>query len=130
MRPITKITIAGIRLGAVLLAIYWVAIFVGTHLPAEADFSPRFNDKIKHFGAYFVLGTLLCYVTTSTRLSRRFGAIALVGIVYAAIDEITQKLVPGRTADVFDFLADSGGILAAIAVYLLARVCFRDRLEA
>ncbi|MCP4777372.1 MAG: hypothetical protein GY880_24405, partial [Planctomycetaceae bacterium] len=33
MRPVTKITIFGFRLAIVVLAAYWLCIFVGTHLP-------------------------------------------------------------------------------------------------
>lgn len=125
MRPVTKITILGIRLGVVVLACYWLTLFVGTHLPAVADFSPKVNDKFKHFGAFFMLGTLMCYVTTSTNLLSRFGCIALVGMAYAAIDEFTQSFVPGRYADPYDFVADSAGLISAIAVYALLRFLLR-----
>lgn len=125
MRPITKITILGMRLGVVVLLFYWVAIFVGTHLPSVADFSPQVNDKTKHVMAFFVLGSLLCYVTTSNRLALRFGMIVLAGMVYAGIDEITQGLVPGRHPDWMDFVADSCGLIAAVALYATARALFR-----
>lgn len=130
MRPVTKITILGVRLGVLILACYWLTLFVGTHLPAVADFSPRVNDKAKHFSAFFLLGGLLCYVTTSTRVRSRFLAIAVVGMAYAAIDEMTQALVPGRYADVMDFVADTAGLLSAIALYLLVRYILKGRLDA
>ena len=123
MRPVTKITIFGLRLGVVLLAAYWLAIFVGTHLPSIIDFSPSVNDKSKHFIAFFVLGGLMCYVTNSPRWFRRFATIGLVGMTYAAIDELTQHLVPGRHPDLMDFLADSVGLWTAIGIYLLAKWC-------
>lgn len=125
MRPITKITIVGVRLGVVVLAFYWVLIFVGTHLPSVAGIAPRVNDKVMHFGAYFLLGALLCYITTSTRLPQRFAMIAGVGLLYAAVDEFTQSFVPGRTSDVKDFFADAAGLFTAIAFYAIARTLFR-----
>ena len=77
MRPLTNITIFGIRLSVVVLSLYWLAIFAGTHLPQDLDVSPRINDKVKHFTAYFLLGVLLCYTTNSQRWIRRFGIIVL-----------------------------------------------------
>ncbi len=121
MRPVTKITILGLRLGVVVLIAYWALIFLGTHLPAAADFSPKISDKTKHFGAFWGLGTLMCYVTTSQQLWRRFGTIAIVGLAYAAVDEMTQQLIPGRVADLWDFAADAAGLLTAIALYLAAK---------
>ncbi len=128
MRPVTKITILGLRLGVVVLIAYWGIIFVGTHLPAVADISPKVNDKAKHFVAFFGLATLMCYVTNSDRLWLRFGSIALLVMAYAAADEFTQQFVPGRYADVMDFVADSIGALSAIACYLIARLLFRSKL--
>jgi VanZ family protein len=49
----------------------------------------------------------------------------VVGIVYAALDEITQQFVPGRVADMLDFAADLIGLFTAIALYALARYFFR-----
>ncbi|TWU59998.1 VanZ like family protein [Rubripirellula tenax] len=121
MRPVTKISLLGVRLAIVALTVYWIAIFTGTHLPAVHDFSPRVNDKIKHFSAFFGLAMLMCYATTSEKLVKRFGIIALVAMAYAAFDELTQMLVPGRQADVMDFVADAAGVLTAISVYVLAR---------
>ncbi len=124
MRPVTKISLLGVRLAIVALVVYWIAIFTGTHLPAVVDFSPDVNDKVKHFSAFFGLATLLCYVSNSERLFRRFAIIAVVGMGYAAFDEITQKLVAGRTADPYDFLADTVGILTAITVYVCIKLAW------
>jgi VanZ family protein len=124
MRPVTKITIFGFRLAAVVLATYWLAIFVGTHLPAVIDISPSVNDKIKHFSVFFVLGGLMCYVTTSSQWFRRFMTIGLLGMGYAAIDELTQHFVPGRYPDPWDVFADASGLWAAIGIYVAAKLCY------
>jgi VanZ family protein len=123
MRPVTKITVFGLRFAVILLAAYWLAIFVGTHLPSIISVAPDVNDKSKHFIAFFFLGVLMCYVTNSPRWFRRFATIGLVGMLYAAIDELTQYFVPGRHPDPMDFLADSAGLWTGISVYLLARLC-------
>ncbi len=129
MQPVTKITILGFRLGVVVLAVYWGMIFLGTHLPAVLDISPQVSDKAKHFAAFMGLGLMMCYVTNSRRTGRRFGGIALAGMAYAAIDELTQHFVPGRVPDVMDFVADSAGLCTAIGIYVTAR-CLVNRRSA
>lgn len=121
MRPVTKISILGVRLAVLALAGYWILIFTGTHLPSMAQVSPDVSDKVKHFAAFFGLAMLMCYVTSSDRYVRRFGGIAAIAMTYAAFDEWTQSFVPSRTADPYDFLADTAGIWSAIAVYVIAK---------
>ncbi|MDG2220566.1 MAG: VanZ family protein [Rubripirellula sp.] len=122
MRPVTKITIFGVRLGVATLIAYWLLIFAGTHLPGGSQVGPPGNDKLQHFVAYFLLGTMLCYVTTSPQWLTRFAIIGIAGMAYAAVDEMTQGFVPGRYPDVRDFVADSIGLWSAIGVYASARL--------
>lgn len=127
MRPVTKITIFGFRLAIVVLVAYWFCIFVGTHLPnidEIVDLRFGLSDKVKHFAAFFLLGALLCYVTNSPRWLRRFAIIGLVGMAYAAVDEITQNFIPGRYPDVLDFAADTAGLWSAIAIYVAAKYLY------
>ena len=127
MRPVTKISIFGLRLGIIALIFYWLLIFAGTHLPKPPDVAPLLNDKVKHFTAYFGLTLLLCYVTTSANLLKRFSIIGAVTVIYGAFDELTQNLVPQRFADWWDFAADVMGIAAAMIVYLVVRHYFYRR---
>ena len=129
MQPVTKISLLGVRLAVFVLAFYWLLMFTGTHLTATTlevadSIGPKLNDKVKHFGAFFLLGTLLCYVTNSKRWVKRFVSIGLVGTVYAGLDEYTQRFVAGRYPDVYDFLADSLGLWTAIASYVIAKMLF------
>ncbi len=121
MRPVTKITFFGVRLAIVVLTAYWLLIFVGTHRPASVDVGGHTNDKVKHFSVFFVLGGLLCYVTNSPRWFMRFTSIGLAGMAYAAIDEFTQRFVPGRVPDLMDFVADSIGLWCAIGIYVAGK---------
>ncbi len=122
MRPVTKVRILGFRLGIVVLAFYWLVIFTGTHVPAVPQMFSAFNDKIKHFGAYFGLAFLLCYVTSGDKPWRRFGSILALAAIYGAIDELTQSLVPGRTTDFLDWGADLLGASTAISLYIGLRL--------
>lgn len=102
---------------AVLLAGYWLTIFVLTHIPAQQLPHSDVNDKVAHFGAYALLATLL-YLTIWSRWPG-FGFAWLwtitVALLYGAVDEILQIPV-NRVADVNDWLADAAGAIAAATV--------------
>lgn len=76
-------------------------------------------DKVGHFAAYLVLGILLAHGT------RRFSYPAVVAIVlgmlYGASDEWHQSMVPGRTAEFGDWIADALGSIAGVALYIYFR---------
>lgn len=73
-------------------------------------------DKVAHFGAFAVLGFLLARAAIASNLSIVWPL--LIGLVYAASDEIHQYFVPGRHPDPADWLADALGVaVACIFVY-------------
>jgi uncharacterized membrane protein len=79
-----------------------------------------YPDKIAHIMLYAVFGFLL-YLTMkhSPRPAFRNHALMFViaiGILYGISDEFHQSFVPGRTASIWDLLADSIGIAIAQAV--------------
>lgn len=127
MKSVSGIRLFGFRLGFFVLAVYWCAMFTGTHLPSMPSGMPRVSDKAMHFTAFFFLATLLCYCTSSNHVWRRSGWIVFTCLVYAVIDESTQALVRGRTPDVRDFVADAAGTLLAVGVYFAIREYWRQR---
>ena len=84
------------------------------------------SDKTAHFWSYFVLGVLVLRGTSrATWRGVTIGAAVLAWIICAAFgacDEWHQFYVPGREADVVDWLADTSGAAAGAAVvWALAR---------
>ncbi len=43
------------------------------------------------------------------------------GILYAALDEMHQSIVPGRSADFMDMVADSVGLISALGIFYFVR---------
>lgn len=107
----------------VLAAVYFLALFVGTHLPPGQIGPPGISDKLAHFMGYAGLAVLVLAVwelSTGRLEARHFFAVWLAGTVYGALDEWTQIPV-GRTCDMNDWAADVIGIVIGIVVYQLLR---------
>ena len=79
-------------------------------------------DKLIHFSGFFVLAGLA--MLAGWKPSARTHALVLMS--YAALTEILQHFIPGRSFSVFDWVADSLGVVLAIAfsVYMLERATF------
>ena len=60
-RQIEKLSILGFRWVVIVLCLYWLAIFSGTHLPRPPRALPRIDDKLVHFLAYFGLAAALAF---------------------------------------------------------------------
>jgi len=77
-------------------------------------------DKLYHFIEFGVLSFLLflAFFKSDVSLfqSRPQLFSVILGVVYALSDEVHQKFVPGRSADVFDFLADCIGVIVVQVV--------------
>ncbi len=109
----------------ILLACYWVALAVATHVPSydHAPSPPDNSDKLGHFVAFAGLAFLLLWSTAAaTRRARPAWALAIAA-VYGGLDEWAQRFVPSRVPDVWDFLADVCGSLVGVGVGILTLAC-------
>lgn len=102
------------------LGLYWLFIFILTSIPGKSI--PKVLggvDKIKHFGAYFVLAFLLSF---ALKMQNRFPIVSknsvlftfMITLFYGLIDEVHQIFIPGRYFDWMDLLADVIGSLIGI----------------
>ena len=107
------------------LAVYWLILFTATSLPAYDLPKLGFSDKLQHFSAFFILAVLLNLALLYQRKSRFLFENAIIATIviclfYAGIDEIHQMFIPGRFAEILDWVADgSGVILGVFLVYFL-----------
>ena len=105
-----------------LLAAYWIALFLVTHVPLPPRVpSVAGADKVFHAGAYAGLAFLLALLA-ALRVApswRQYTKIFALVAAYGAIDELLQIPV-GRTCDVWDWLADIAGAAAGLLVFAIA----------
>ncbi|QDU97442.1 VanZ family protein [Lignipirellula cremea] len=114
-------------IAAVVLLLYWFALFVATHLPnVSSPLRVQHSDKLLHFTAYLILAFLAVVVLNTPDWSRwkRYALIFGLLAAYGAIDELFQLMVPGRTADVWDWLADMAGAGCGLALFIAVRALF------
>jgi VanZ family protein len=97
-----------------------------TSLPSDQLPSVEVSDKVNHFLAFFVLGFFLNlalkYQNKFPTLKRNVILITiLIASFYGLLDELHQLLVPGRSAEVLDWIADFVG---AVTGSLLAEFIY------
>ena len=97
-----------------LAAVVWGSLASEKELESLTRVLPS-NDKLLHFGAYAGLAVLSILAFKSVR-----GLLcALLLLPLGAFLELGQHFSPGRTADLFDALANTCGVFSGIALGLL-----------
>lgn len=109
---------------------YAVLILIVSSIP---DLTPpelgfKLQDKLYHLLEYSIFSLLLFYAffNADRELLRKNVLIIslVVGTTFAILDEIHQGMIPGRSADITDFLAD---FLGLVLVQLILWFYFRKR---
>lgn len=103
----------------------------GSDLPHVSFMSFRDSDKLVHGTMYAIFAFLA--VRSLLRAGRppiQAVLVVVLGIAFfAALDEWHQQFIPGRSMDVFDWLADiSGATIGTLVAAMAPRV--RERREA
>jgi len=112
---------ARVRTSSVLLAAYWLAIFLATHvrrpMPSLGDIT--YLDKVAHFVAFAGLTTLMAWTWHGRRAPpvRALIVCWAVAALYGIVDEWTQSFVPNRRADIVDYLADLAGAAFGLVIH-------------
>ena len=103
----------------------------GSDLPHVSFLSFHSSDKVVHGTMYGIFAWLATRsLVRSGRPLRQAVLIVLLGIaLFAALDEWHQQFIPGRSMDVFDWLADiSGATIGTLAAVMAPKV--REEREA
>lgn len=106
----------------------WVALLFVlsrlTSIPEPLHPLAVLPDKVIHVLLYTGLGAALAWGRSRTRLRLPHLALVALGSLYGALDEWHQRFVPGRSAEVGDWAADTVGVAVGYALMMLA---FRRR---
>lgn len=111
------------------LPIIWaIIIIIVSSIPSDKIPSIQIFgfDKVVHLFIYFVFGILIqraLYFSKGKVYNIRKISLITISIIFlfGLFDELYQGLIPGRTTDVFDLIADlTGGVLSLIySIYYL-----------
>lgn len=103
---------------AAAAAIFYVSSLEKISVP---DIGLNFEDKILHAFAYFVFGLIIIrafHFGKSQPVYLKIKIITIiVGFLYGLSDEFHQSMVPGRSSEVWDWLADAVGIVMGAELY-------------
>ncbi|MAI06278.1 MAG: hypothetical protein CBC47_03980 [Alphaproteobacteria bacterium TMED87] len=102
----------------VLTLIWALFIYIACIMPAAKISSPKGFDKIEHFAAYFILTCLIVFGWPRISSLKNLTLSTLFGIFI----EFSQLLIPSRTAELLDLLANLfGASLGLILVNYLIK---------
>jgi VanZ family protein len=107
------------------MVVVWVLfVEVLTSLPGSALPNielPFRYDWVAHFCMYGVLGVLLARAARVSGWPWRWLVLVALGIsVFGVLDELHQLFIPGRSAEVSDWLMDTAGSATGIVTFALA----------
>ena len=103
-------------------------IFAESSIPSDAfpKLEFEFADKIIHLAIYFILFLTAYYSFNNQKKYKLLYENVMIAslvfsILYGALDEFHQLFVPGRSCDIYDWLADVAGVILAIIFLLLIK---------
>lgn len=116
------------------LVFHWIIIKILTSLPSESLPNVSIGDKYEHFLAFFVLGFFL-YLNflyqNKFELLKKYPFILslLIASLYGVFDELHQHFIPGRSAELMDWIADFIGAIVGISIASIFHKFFQENLK-
>jgi VanZ family protein len=102
-------------------AAVWAAIVVtATSIPNPDVTNPGDADKLVHGLSYALLAWLVARALP-TLAPGRLALVLLALAAFAALDEWHQAFIPGRSASVADWYADTAGVILGLLTAALRR---------
>ncbi|MCJ7553405.1 MAG: VanZ family protein [Ignavibacteriaceae bacterium] len=117
-----------------LLAIYWIILFIATSIPSEYVPSIGVADKFSHLFAYLGLSVLMYFTFAFQKkyliLKKYPGFFSLIiGSLYGIFDELHQMLIPGRSAELLDWIADFVGVIIGILIVKIIFMKYNSKID-
>ena len=115
MRPRTRLAA---RIAWLLVAVYWAAIYIATHIPAPKLPYVPVTDKTAHFVSYFLLAAGISIAMMLQHRRNIPVTVLAITLAYGAIDELTQIPV-NRSCELADWYADAAGASCGVVIVWL-----------
>ena len=127
MPPLSEPAQRKLRISRFVVSVYWLAIFIASHVPLAPKETETHGDKLFHFGAFAVLAYLIAWYQGQLGAITRASYLVIFAVVaiYGAFDEWSQTLVQGRSAELLDWIADIVGALVGLIAYAAYDKWFR-----
>ncbi len=109
-------------------AIAWaILILIVSTLPNPPSLGPQGSDKVVHFALFFIQGALCVPALLALKRpgARALATFALI-LVFAALDEALQLVVPGRFASIDDWMANALGAAAGLSLAAIPQLRRRN----
>jgi VanZ family protein len=104
-------------LGLLAFIVYGFVVAFFSLTPVDEGFISIW-DKLLHFGCY---GLFAMIAWRAAARPKTFYLLCAVVIVYGALMEVGQSLVPGRMMSGLDIVANTLGVLATVISYFLVK---------
>jgi VanZ family protein len=103
------------------VAYYGFIFFLSSRssFPVESPFSGF--DKLAHVGIFGLFGGVLAWGFAEPARGRGFRRLApafFLGALGGVLDEVHQIFVPGRSAEIWDAVADTAGVAAGLFLFI------------
>ncbi len=123
LRPSARLPVVAL----VCNAVWAVALLVGAVMPEVPATVGSVPDGWLHAVGYGGQAGLLTWLFGSSGWADTvsLGAAVLGAILFGAVTELIQLLVPGRSADLGDLLADAVGAVVVCGMLALAAIALR-----
>ncbi len=111
-----------IQLVKILTGFYLILILALSSIPGNAFPESRLfsHDKLIHLTEYAILGGLIISAVPKTK--KMLYSTILFCMIFGAMDEMWQIMIPGRFSSGFDWIADSvGGVIGIFTVKFYRR---------
>ncbi len=109
-----------------ILAVTWYPTLTVPETGIDAQ------DKIAHFGVFAILGLLFIRAMSKyeiNRLSKVVKRTIFYCSSFALLDEAGQAFIPGRSAELFDALANLGGVLISGILFRYVLLPIHNRIQ-
>ena len=109
------------KISIIFLTLIAIEIFVLSSISGVGGVNAGINLTSLYYFAVFFLFCFFSLISVFGKekiTKKKLIFVLIISLIYAALDELHQFFVPGRNANINDFLIDSSGIFTSAIIYM------------